>query len=675
MTSPSYIPLEKHELQSYPPPLTSASESQIPIFHSGAPYTGQNVLMDTPDPKHNSGHHWRRVPQPKSRGPSCLSSVWDLLKALLLPMLAIAYLTFCYVVHYRVIPVKAHGLVNVSPQNIASIKAGVTSISILIVALGLWPLRDLIQDLRSEEFFRVVSTHPSGVPISVANAVSNPSFGIIDSLKAIFHHHCTPFLTAAVLTGALAVATSTLAPAALTVQTLLFDGDIQAFAVGAVGPQAVYNASEMAAIASITGNLTDNTGKAASIAYVETSIGVTYGFAAQSDSNTTSYIVPTPSELATTTSARWLSDVITIEPTCSFVKTNISQPISFNPKDVNSTGSLPVNIPDAGIDLVVSGTDINYYASINYIAPTSIADTVISLTELYNATTSMIPSDGSSVWVLTQCVGAGCVVTSQPAIYIDFSGLPMIQANTPDGTWQIVFLHCLPRMAIGTHEIRSDGTGKLTVEPDGDRSFRKQGNLNPPQTGMLLSAALSDFETNAGPAFSIDGLGTQAQLEFIFGKSAVAAINLTAPVGIGTNDVMTKLAPQALSNITAVYTTMVQAAAKVYMTGALGTAYVPGRINTSVVVFQSSLPHVIVSTFLFLLLSLLVVVAHFRSGKDERFTLFGVAAALHGSGIPGQFAQMKTGEGLSDEMLIKSLGSRLVSVNRNEDGSLSLHLS
>jgi hypothetical protein len=52
------------------------------------------------------------------------------------------------------------------------------------------------------------------VPISVANTVSNPSFGIIDSLKAIFHHHCTPFLTAAVLAGALAVATSTLAPAA-----------------------------------------------------------------------------------------------------------------------------------------------------------------------------------------------------------------------------------------------------------------------------------------------------------------------------------------------------------------------------------------------------------------------------------------------------------------------------
>jgi hypothetical protein len=112
--------------------------------------------------------------------------------------------------------------------------------------------------LQSEEFFRVVSTHPSGVPISVANCISNPSFGSIDGLKVIIHRHCTPFLTAAVVAGFLAIATSTLAPAArksrrvcirtqplnafltVTVQTFLFDGDLQAFAVGAVGVQSVY---------------------------------------------------------------------------------------------------------------------------------------------------------------------------------------------------------------------------------------------------------------------------------------------------------------------------------------------------------------------------------------------------------------------------------------------------
>ena len=77
------------------------------------------------------------------------------------------------------------------------------------------------------------------------------------NLKAILQRHCTSFLAAAVLAGFLAAATSTLAPAArkcplplkqpasnspltVTVQSVLFDGDIQAFAVGAVGPQSVY---------------------------------------------------------------------------------------------------------------------------------------------------------------------------------------------------------------------------------------------------------------------------------------------------------------------------------------------------------------------------------------------------------------------------------------------------
>src|ERR1700691_4005418 len=106
---------------------------------------------------------------------------------------------------------------------------------------------------------------------------------------------------------------------------------------------------------SMTSNLIDNSARTASIAYMETSIGATYGFAAHSDSNTTSYIIPTPSELATTTSARWLSDVITINPTCSFVKTNISQPIFFDPTNANNF--IGVNIPDAGIDLTLDNTD------------------------------------------------------------------------------------------------------------------------------------------------------------------------------------------------------------------------------------------------------------------------------------------------------------------------------
>lgn len=115
--------------------------------------------------------------------------------------------------------------------------------------------------------------------------------------------------------------------------------------------------SDMILIAGMTQNATVNTGKAASIAYVETSVGVTYGFAPQNASNTTSYIIPTPSELPTTASARWLSDVITITPTCAFVESNLSQPVSFDPNAIGKSNALSINLPDAGIDLVLDGTD------------------------------------------------------------------------------------------------------------------------------------------------------------------------------------------------------------------------------------------------------------------------------------------------------------------------------
>lgn len=159
-----------------------------------------------------------------------------------------------------------------------------TSISIIIVAIGLWPLKDLVTDLKvsldlarvsirleltclrsiffyqSEEFFRVLDSHNTGVPLRVVNGISNPSFGMEAGFKAMIQRHCSPFLAAAILAGFFTIATTTLAPAAceltkysstrkliadftkcpVTVQTVLSDSDVQAFAVGACGPQSVF---------------------------------------------------------------------------------------------------------------------------------------------------------------------------------------------------------------------------------------------------------------------------------------------------------------------------------------------------------------------------------------------------------------------------------------------------
>lgn len=51
-------------------------------------------------------------------------------------------------------------------------------------------------------------------------------------------------------------------------------------------------------------------------------------------------------------------------------------------------------------------------------------------------------------------------------------------------------------------------------------------------------------------------------------------------------------------------------------------------------IFVSSLPHVIASTVLILLLLLMAVAAHFRPRKGDQFNLTNVAAALADSNLP-----------------------------------------
>lgn len=289
-------------------------------------------------------------------------------------------------------------------------------------------------------------------------------------------------------------------------------------------------------------------------------------------------------------------------------------------------------------------------------------------TSIGNQTSGSLPTDGTSVWVLNQCVGSGCPSSSaSPTIYSDLTGIPYFQANSANGTFQVAVLMCTPNYVIETREIRSDGQGALTVVEDG-RTLQKQGNLNPTQTGLLLNAALNQYQGSSGPQFQVLDSSTLGQMELLFGQDQTSRINMSYGA-------QTTCKPLPGSNITETYTTILQAAAKVYLSGPIGTAYVPGRVATQMLVFGSSLPHVIVSTFLFACLSLLVIIAHFRRGKDHKFTLFGVATALQGSEIPTRFSQTRWEQGgATEEEVMKSLGTRLISMSRNTDGSAVLHV-
>lgn len=113
MPSLAYAPLETCEPHSLPP---SESTAPIPLPCAVTPSDAQNHPIDL-DPSNKSS--WRDGWfNQRAKQPSWVGSILDLLKALLLPMIAAVYLIFCYVVHYRVVPVYAYGMVEILPQNV-----------------------------------------------------------------------------------------------------------------------------------------------------------------------------------------------------------------------------------------------------------------------------------------------------------------------------------------------------------------------------------------------------------------------------------------------------------------------------------------------------------------------------------------------------------------------------
>jgi len=312
-----------------------------------------------------------------------------------------------------------------------------------------------------------------------------------------------------------------------------------------------------------------------------------------------------------------------------------------------STNATVVNLPDIGIDVSFSlfASDFNVgYSPID----TTDADKIL------NATTGDPASGGYSMWTVFRCVD--CPPPSGPdRISLDLSGLPTFTISGDDQTREIAILYCAPRLTVETREVRNVGAGSLAVLPD---PHKRQGNIHPPQAEFLLGKALKDI-SDAGPGLGPggSGLGAQVGASLLFGTQ-VEAYNIS-----GTDQVTWKPAP--LSNITSTYNQYLRSTTKVWLGGALGTSFVPGRISRQVLVFTSSPPHVVASTALLILLSGMIILSYFRKGKGESFTLFSVASSLDRSDLPPKFVRFteengQLGPEQLNEAFIISWGKRLV---------------
>ncbi|KAG2130896.1 hypothetical protein DEU56DRAFT_757737 [Suillus clintonianus] len=600
-------------------------------------------------------------------------SFYNACKSLLFPMVAIGYLAFCYTVHNHSVPLNTHGLIDTTPANLIAIKGAITSISIIIITIALYPLNSMLSDLRSEEFFRVLSSRPHRVPLSTVNSISSPSFGYISTIKAMIGRNCSRYFVACTTASIMVLVVSTLAPATLSIQSVLADGDIMAFAVAAVPAQSVWNGSTNYLNSSGL-YASNNAPRAAYLLWAEMMLNVRYSFstANSSDSDIAAYIVPAPVDLSTTTSSRWLTDVIGINPSCAWSSTNITGTVDMSSNDTEVV--LGVNLQDADLDVSIIA-DSSFSAYI--IDPTS---------SVLNHSTLEPPTDGSTVFQISQCV-AGCDMTvsvsSLSEAWLNFTGLPSFQYQQDGAFFEVAFLVCKPNVQITTREVRNNGLGMLSVQPSPNGvNYKTQGNLHPRQTPALLSFAMMDFSANAGPFVDLvrdpyGNLGTVAQRYFLFGREKID--NLPSAGSIVNLTVL------STANLSATFTTMLQSSSKAYLTGYLGTAYVPGRLSTPEVVFATSMPHLAVSTAIFMLLFIMTVVTHFRRGKGGELTLINIGAALYGSELPTQISQTKAdlSEGsrpLLDRKSVREdvaemIGDRSIFMQQRADGSGVLRIT
>lgn len=304
-------------------------------------------------------------------------------------------------------------------------------------------------------------------------------------------------------------------------------------------------------------------------------------------------------------------------------------------------------------------------AGSSYTPFTTVKDPTSTVT---NHTTQAPPTDGSTVFLLGQCL-SGCIIGSPVDLTLDLSSInTTFTLAFTDQTWSLAILTCLPNITIATREVRNDGHGVLSVQPrPAGTQLTRQGNLNPIQTTALFSIATMSLPQGAGALSGTQveyvSLGTQVQGNILFGQAQFESLpGSDAPQGT-----VTTLTPAPIEDITQGYTQVIRSAAKctcptctkcgswltlcispdspAYLAGYLGTAYVPGRISTSEIVFAASIPNLAVASAVFALLAAVIVLAHFRRGKGVGFTLVNVAAAVHESELPALFARAGTGAG------------------------------
>ncbi|KAG8917863.1 hypothetical protein FRC02_002806 [Tulasnella sp. 418] len=553
-----------------------------------------------------------------SQAPSSLRAAWLLLA---LPLLSLSYLAFCYVVQYNTVRVSIWNVKD-PVSRMSVIKAGVTSVSIVIIATALLPLKTLIGDLQGEEFFRILSLNKHGLPLSAVNQVSTPSWGLTDQLSAILRRRSSGISAGAFVAGLVAIVASTLAPAALSVRVVQVDDTIKALRVGALPPNSVWSSTEEHA--EVIYNIKRRADFAAFMPWVEAILQSNYKWKLpEIGIGGVVYSIPSPLDVSMSIPIRYLTDVIKIRPKCEW-----HTPTPLQSDDVwKDLGRFTAWFTVPGLNKRIRLDDMDIS-----LEPVSF-ELHDPIEDLKDSTYNKTNIDGSSTWHLIKCIPT----PRSPCTHIYIT------------EWSNLWYH----------------QGRVKLAPmQGEGVYKRQGNLNELQTRILMSQVLQGFRTieNSGPnvhrSSYMEGLGGGAQIQLLFSQER----SLVIP-----QDGRYEVKP--IEEITRSYGRALQSTLKLFVDGTLSHYYVPSRTNRLILIFVSSFPHLVASTVVFVALSIFVIVVHFRKPVPQ-FTLFAVASSLSGSELPSTLEDVRQGEGapLIERFALEELQVSSVKVDRGSPG-------
>ena len=377
------------------------------------------------------------------------------------------------------------------------------------------------------------------------------------------------------------------------------------------------------------------------MAYVENFLNLTNGYykVTSSEDDQFEYLVPFPPEYNSTMKAFWTTDVIVLDPSCSWQTPTSASFVNSNWDVTLAKSNLSVSIVNSSLGMFLLYSNVFMYSCI-YSISVSGFNATISVFVCDNRSSELtVPVDGSVLFVLDQIESYG---GPQP---LDLTSVPTYEfpnAGDYNGQGHIAaFLLCSPHVSIQTRQVWATGNGNLTL----GKPQRSQGNIDYYQANYLLSYALHDLASSSGPTSSSSQVGTDLMERLMFGTSVFDGLYVSHP-------------PAPLTNITAMYKQVIHSAMKTYLSGAIATENVPGGYTEEQMVFTSSLGHVFASAILFVFLTIALVAVQFRK-RRVAFTFVNVAAALADSDAAQKCVEMTpfTTAGTGERKVLKLVTS------------------